>query len=314
MGYLAAMDLGIFLPVSGRAAGRDTLIDTARRAEAWGFASVWAADRVVLPWRIDTEYPYAEGSAFIVPPDRPFLECLTALAFLAGATDHIKLGVSVVVMPFRHPLHWFRQATSIDALSQGRLLLGVGIGWMAEEFAALGVDRSQRGRIADEQLAVIRTLLGEEHCSFHGEFYEFEDVAFLPKAHGERLPIWVGGEGEAAQRRAGRHGDAWFPYFVRVTPQVLAAGHTNVRRFAAEAGREPDTVGLDCCLPIEVTTQSVPQEPDRLRGTPEQLVEAIRRFADVGVGHIGLQFMVPRYPDRMEQIQRFAEEALPHLR
>jgi probable F420-dependent oxidoreductase len=221
--------------------------------------------------------------------------------------------VSVVVMPFRHPLHWFRQATSIDALSEGRLLLGVGIGWMAEEFAALGVDRSQRGKIADEQLAVIRTLLEAEHCSFHGEYYDFDDIAFLPKAYGQRLPIWVGGEGEAAQRRAGRLGDAWFPYFVRVTPEALAAGYANVRRLAAEAGRDPIDVGLHCCLPVEVTDRAVPQQEDKLRGTPEQLVEALRRFADVGVGHIGLQFMVPRYPDRMEQMRRFAEESLPHL-
>jgi probable F420-dependent oxidoreductase len=306
------MDLGIFLPVSGRAAGPATLIETARKAETWGFASVWAADRVVLPWRIDTDYPYAEGSGFIVPPDRPFLECLTVLAFLAGATDRIKLGVSVVVMPFRHPLHWFRQAVSIDALSRGRLLLGVGIGWMAEEFAALGVDRTKRGRIADEQLEVIATLLREEHCTYHGEFYDFDDIAFLPKAHDD-LPIWVGGEGEAAQRRAGRHGTAWFPYFVRVTPDDLAAGHANARRWAAEAGRDPDALGLNCCLPIEVTEQPVTQELDRLRGTPEQLVEALLRFGDVGVGHVGLQFMVPRYPARMEQIQRFAEQALPHL-
>lgn len=307
------MDLGIFLPVSGRAAGRDTLIETAQLAETSGFASVWAADRVVLPWQIDTEYPYADGAAFIVPPDRPFLECLTVLAFLAGATERILLGVSVVVMPFRHPLHWFRQATSIDAVSQGRLLLGVGIGWMAEEFAALGVDRSKRGKIADEQLAVMRTLLEDEHCSHHGEFYDFDDIAFLPKAHGQKLPIWVGGEGEAAQRRAGRFGDAWFPYFVRVTPEALASGHGNVRHFAAEAGRDPDEVRLDCCLPIEVTDRPVPQQADRLRGTPEQLIEALRRFADIGVDHIGLQFMVPRYPDRMNQIRRFAEEALPHI-
>ncbi len=93
----------------------------------------------------------------------------------------------------------------------------------------------------------------------------------------------------------------------------MAAGYTNVRRFADEAGRDPAAVGLDCCLPVEVTDHPVAQEPDKLRGSPEQLVEALTRFAGVGVGHIGLQFMAPRYPDRMEQIQRFAEEALPHV-
>lgn len=167
--------------------------------------------------------------------------------------------------------------------------------------------------MADEQLEVIRTLLTEDHCTHRGEFYDFDDIAFLPKAHGASLPIWIGGEGEAAQRRSGRYGDAWFPYFVRVTPDELAAGHDAVRRFAVEAGRDPDGVGLNTCLPVEVTETPVRQEPDKLRGTPEQLVAALQRFAAIGVGHIGLQFMVPRYPQRMEQIQRFAEEALPHL-
>ncbi len=299
------MDLGVFLPVSGRAASRETLVSSARRSEELGFASVWAADRVVMPWSIETAYPYAEGSAFIVPPDRPFMECLTVLSFLAAVTERVKLGASVVVMNFRHPLHWLRQATSIDRLSAGRLLLGVGIGWMEEEFAAMGARFPERGRVGDEQLAVVETLLAEDHASFHGEFYDFEDVAFYPKAHGERIPIWVGGEGRPAQRRAGRFGDAWFPYFVRVTPEELRRRFTNVEATASAAGRD---VALACCLPVEITENEVAQDPDRLRGTPAQVGEALQRFADVGVSHVALQFMAARYPDRVAQVDRFAAE------
>ncbi len=300
------MELGVFLPVSGRAASRDTLIESARRAEELGFASVWAADRVVMPWSIETPYPYAEGSAFIVPPDRPFMECLTVLSFLAGVTERIRLGASVVVMNFRHPLHWLRQATSIDRLSEGRLLLGVGIGWMEEEFTAMGARFPERGRVGDEQLEIIEALLSEDHASHHGEFYDFADIAFYPKAHGDRLPIWIGGEGRPAQRRAGRFGDAWFPYFVRVTPEELAGRYETVLAAAGSHGR---TTALACCLPVELTDEEVPQEPDRLRGTPAQVGEALQRFADVGVSHVALQFMVARYPDRVAQVDRFAAES-----
>jgi probable F420-dependent oxidoreductase len=303
------VELGVFLPVSGRAASRDTLVASARRAEELGFGAVWAADRVVMPWSISTAYPYAEGSAFIVPPDRPFLECLAVLSFLAAATDRIRLGASVVVMNFRHPLHWLRQAATIDRLSEGRLLLGVGIGWMEEEFAAMGAPFAERGRVGDEQLEIARLLLTEERCSYRGDFYEFGDIAFYPKAHGDRLPIWVGGEGRPALRRAGRFGDAWFPYFVRITPAELRARFETVREEAAAQDRVADDVALCCCLPVEITEHEVEQEPDRLRGTPGQVGETLRSFSSVGVEHVALQFMAPRYPDRVAQVERFAAES-----
>ncbi|MBA2447988.1 MAG: TIGR03619 family F420-dependent LLM class oxidoreductase [Chloroflexi bacterium] len=309
------MDFGVFLPVSGRATGRDTLTDAARRAEGWGFGTVWAAERIVIPWQIETAYPYAEGSAFIVPPDRPFLESLTCLAFLAGCTETIKLGVSTLVLPYRHPLQWAKVATSIDTLSEGRLVLGVGVGWMVEEFGALGAHFAERGAVSDEQLEILQRLLNDERCSYEGRFYQFRDLAFYPKAYRQTgIPVWVGGEGRAAQRRTARYGDAWFPYFVRITPRELAARFDNVRAMAAEHGREADQISLACCLPIVVTDGPVPQDDDRLRGSAEQLVEAVRRFAAVGVEHLALQFMVPRYPERLEQIERFATEVLPHLR
>jgi probable F420-dependent oxidoreductase len=308
------MELGVFLPISGRAAGPETLASFAGNAESLGFSAVWAADRIVIPWDIETAYPYAEGATFIVPADRPFLEPLTCLAYLAGRTSTIRLGISVLVLPYRHPLHWAKIVSTIDALSGGRFVLGVGVGWMEEEFAALGAPFAERGGASDEQLRILDVLWVAERCSFDGEHYEFRDIAFLPKpTQGPRLPIWVGGEGKRAQRRAGVYGDAWFPYFVRVTPDELGGRFESVRRHAAAAGRDPGSVRLNCCLPVEVTSDPAPQEPDRLRGTPEQLVERLREFADVGVEHVALQFMVPRYPDRLEQMTRFAAEALPAL-
>jgi probable F420-dependent oxidoreductase len=309
------MKFGVFLPVSGRAAGRKTLMEAARQAEALGYDSVWAADRVVMPWTINTPYPYSREASFIVPPDRPFFDTLTCLAFLAGCTEKIQLGMSVMVLPYRHPLYWAKIATTIDQLSTGRLIMGVGVGWMAEEFAALGAPFKERGKLSDEQLMLLKQLWTEEHITFRGKYYTVDDIAFSPKPYQEpRIPIWVGGEGKAAQRRAGRFGDAWFPYFVRITPKELAARFDNVRAEAKNAGRNPNDVALACCLPIELTAGDVPQEEEYLRGSVEQVTTALRKFLAIGVIHIGLQFMIPHYPERQQQIERFAKEALPALK
>lgn len=309
------MKFGVFLPISGRATGPDTLMEAARSAEAQGFDAVWSADRVVTPWTIKTSYPYSENHEFIVPPDRPFLDSFTCLAFLAACTEKIMLGISVLVLPYRHPLYWTRVAVSIERLSRGRLIMGVGVGWMEEEFAALGVSFKDRGRMTDEQLQILSSLWTEEHISFNGQFYRFQDLAFYPKPIQQpRIPIWIGGEGAAAQRRTAKYGDAWFSYYVTITPAELRAGYDNVLRMAAEAGRDPTQIQFTCCRPIEVTKQPVPQDESSLRGTPEQLVEALQVYREIGVDHIALQFTVPRWPDRVEQIQRFAQEVMPHLR
>jgi probable F420-dependent oxidoreductase len=308
------MELGVFLPISGSATGPETLTQAAQSAEAQGFAAVWSADRVVTPWEIETTYPYSESQQFIVPPEKPFLDSLSCLAFLAGVTKTIRLGVSVLVLPYRHPLYWTRVAASIERLSQGRLIMGIGVGWMEEEFVALGVPFHERGQMTDEQLEALTMLWRDEHISYAGKHYQFTDVAFYPKPIQQpRIPIWVGGEGQAAQRRAARYGDAWFPYFVRTTPAELGAGIERVRGLAVTFGRDPDAIQLTCCRPIEVTSEPVAQDAEVLRGSPEQLVEALAEYRDAGMTHLALQFMVPRWPDRVEQIARFAAEVLPHV-
>jgi probable F420-dependent oxidoreductase len=290
-------------------------MEAARKAEAWGYDSVWAAERLIIPWEIKTEYPYSADQHFIVPPDRPFLEPLTCLAFLTGCTEKVLIGSSVTVLPYRHPLYTAKVATSIDTLSNGRFILGVGIGWMVEEFEALGVPFHERAAMSDEQLQIIKLAWTEDRVCFEGRYYRFDDVAVYPKpVQKPRIPIWVGGEGARAQRRAALHGDAWFPYFVRITPQELKTRFDNVRRWAAESGRDPAEIRLACCLPIELRREPVPQEEGRLIGNSEQLTEALKGYQEIGVEHIALQFMVPRYPDRMEQIEQFAKDVMPALR
>ncbi len=301
------MDYGVFLPVSGAAATGDGLKHATETAEGLGFTTVWAADRIIIPWEIETSYAYSWSDSFIVPPEKPFLDAMTALAFLAGATDRIRLGISVLVGPYRDPIHFSKIAATISQLSEGRFILGYGIGWMEEEFEALGRGElfHQRGRVGDEQLAVARNLFTEDHCSFAGDFYSYEDIAFYPKGS---VPIWCGGESAAAQRRAGRLGDAWFPYFARITPEELRSRYETVLRAATEAGRDRSTLSLNCCLSVEVTEHAVEQQPDMLRGDVDQVVEAIGRFEDVGVEHLALQFIVGRYPERLQQMEALMPE------
>ncbi len=309
------MKFGVFLPVSGRAASRKTLMQAAQQAEALGYDSVWSADRIIIPWKIKTTYPYSKDATFIVPPDRPFFDPLTCLAFLAGCTEKIQLGMSVMVLPYRHPLYWAKIATTIDQLSAGRLIMGVGVGWMEEEFAAMGAPFRERGKVSDEQLTLLKQLWTKEHITFHGEHYQFDDIAFSPKPYQKpSIPIWVGGEGKLAQRRAAVYGDAWFPYFVRITPAELVRRFDNVRAEARRAGRDADEITFACCLPIELTQRDAPQEEDYLKGSIKQVTDALKKFKTAGVTHIGLQFMVPHYPERQEQIERFAKEALPTLK
>lgn len=164
------MKIGVFLPVSGRAASRKTLMEAAQQAENLGYDSVWCADRIIIPWEIKTTYPYSRSATFIVPPDRPFFEPLTCLAFLAGCTETIQLGMSVMVLPYRHPLYWAKIATTIDQLSNGRLIMGVGVGWMEEEFKAMNAPFAERGKVADEQLKLLDRLWKEEHVNFDGHY------------------------------------------------------------------------------------------------------------------------------------------------
>jgi probable F420-dependent oxidoreductase len=302
------MDFGVFLPVSGGAATRAGLKHAAESAERFGFSTVWAADRIIIPWNIETPYDYSWSGQFIVPPEKPFLETMTALAFLAGATERIKLGMAVLVTTYRDTPSWAKVAATIDWLSEGRFILGVGVGWMEEEFNALGRGDAfaARAKLGEEQMAVARNLFTEDHASFHGEFHDYDDIAFYPKAYDRPIPIWCGGESRGAQRRAGRHADARFPNFTEITPAGLRERFEYVRHVASEAGRDPETVRLNCCLPIEVTDSPVEQAPDRLRGTPEQIADALDRFEEVGVEHVALQFLVGRYPERLAQMERLA--------
>ncbi len=284
------MQFGLFLPQAGQTATPAVLKDIAQAAEALGFEALWAGDHLVLPLEQHrSRYPFSESGRFPVPPDRPWLEPFTLLGYLAALTERVRLGISVCILPYRHPIENAKMGAELDYLSGGRFILGAGAGWMAEEFAALAVPYEERGPRTDEQLAAITALWTEPQPRFAGRFYRFDNVALEPKpVQRPRPPIWIGGNQPAAQRRAGRFGDAWHPTIFHVSPQDAAAGLARARAEAARAGRDPDAVGLTLWAPVEVTdapAEGQPWERGVIAGRPDDIAAALAAYRAVGVSH-----------------------------
>jgi probable F420-dependent oxidoreductase len=207
----APIRFGVALPNYGPLANPENLMRLARRAEARGVDSVWLSDHLVAPVQVGSVYPYDKR------PDRKpgemgvieeFYEPLTTLAYLAGATERIRLGVSVYVVPYRNPVVTAKIVATLDALSRGRVIFGVGVGWLREEFAALGQDARKRGRVTDEYLEVCRRIWRDDVAEFSCEHYMLPAVRTGPKPSQRPWPpIWVGGNSAAARERAVKLGD-----------------------------------------------------------------------------------------------------------
>ena len=195
------MKIGCHLPMYGPIGTRDNVIAFARRIEALGYDSLWASDHVVLPHRMTTPYPYSPTGKFPLAPDVPFLEPLTTLALVAGVTERVQLGTSILVLPHRNPVLAAKMCATLDHLAGGRLVLDVGVGWMREEIELLGGSYDERGAWSDEALAVMRACWRDARPSHHGRFFSLDDVGAFPKPPRGDIPILVGGHTPRALRR-----------------------------------------------------------------------------------------------------------------
>ena len=266
------MEIGVHLPHIGPLANRDALIDFARFAEERGFDSLWVSDHVVVPRTITSAYPYSPDGRFPIPPDLPFLEPLATLLFAAAVTQRARLGTSILVVPMRNPVIAAKQLATLDALSNGRAILGAGAGWMQEEFELLDVPFEHRGARLDDYLRVIKALWTEDRPSFHGTYYSIDDVGFAPKPTTKpHPPIWIGGHGARALRRAGELGDAWHAAYAG--PDVVSKQYQDVRRYAEAAGRDPDSVALT------VRTRLPLNDLERTK-------DELQRCQEIGVSHL----------------------------
>lgn len=237
---------GVHLPNYGDAATPDTLARMARTAEDAGLDSVWLSDHVVLVDGATSRYPFSADGSFFLGADEPWLEWVPVAAYLAAATERVDIGVGVCVLPLRHPLLLAKQVATLDVLSHGRVVLGAGVGWLAEEFAALGTDFADRGVAADAALRLMRAAwTGAPPAGNYGPFAVPPGVRCLPVPT-RPVPVYVGGESMAAVRRLVAHGQGWYGAAVggRLPVERLRKLRSAVEQACERAGRDPATVEL----------------------------------------------------------------------
>ena len=224
------MRVGLHALGIGPGARPDVIRAVAVAAEAAGFATVWSGEHVVLVDRPVSRYPYSADGRISVPAGEDWLDPLLGLTFAAAVTSRITVGTGVLLLPEHNPVLAAKQTATLDVLSGGRLILGIGIGWSAEEFAALGIPFARRGQRAAEYVAAMRRLWSDDVASFRGEFTSFEAVRVNPKpVRGRRIPVIVGGNSDAALRRVAAFGDGWYGFNLTVAAAVeritALAGH-----------------------------------------------------------------------------------------
>jgi probable F420-dependent oxidoreductase len=315
------MDVGLTIPTRGPLATSEGIAAMARRAEALGFAHLSLSDHVVVPRKIDSRYPYSESGEWAGAASGECFEQFTELAWLAAITTKARLITAVAVIPYRGAVHTAKIAATIDVLSEGRMVLGVGAGWLKEEFEALGAPPfEERGRVTDEYLQAFKILWTEDNPSFEGRHVRFANVSFLPKpVQKPHPPIWVGGESPAALRRTARHGDVWFPIGNNPrhpldTVARFGEGLKALHQIAEQHGRDPKSIGLAFYAGWfdETKTLSTPGgERQILTGTAAQIAEDIDGLAALGVTDLVLNFQRATLEQSLASMQHFCDEIRP---
>lgn len=317
------MEFGVSLPSRGPLAKPELILKIAARAEALGYASLFVSDHIVLPASAaGSVYPYSLTGQLPGGAAQDYLEPLTLLSHLARATNKIRLGTSVLVVPYRNPLLTAKMLATIDVLAQGRLILGAGAGWLREEFDALGTEPfEERGRVTDEYLALMRRAWTTDPVTFEGRRYKVRDVHVLPKpVQRGGIPVWIGGHTNAAVKRAGSLGDAWHPIGLRppamLLPDEYAAKVKELHGWAQRAGRDPRAIALTFRVPMEVRPRRAkPPAGDRplFQGTAHEVIADIRRYQALGVTHFVFDATHPELPALLASLERFAHEVKPRF-
>lgn len=317
------MEFGFGVPSRGPLASLDNIVSLAQQGERMGFDIVSVSDHIVVPTTIDSIYPYNESGEFVSSASGEYMEQLATISYLAGITSTIKLLTSVMVLPHRSPVLAAKILSTIDVLSRGRLIVGVGVGWMREEFEAIGAPPyAERGAVGNEYLRAFKELWTSDNPSFEGKYCSFSNIAFAPKpVQQPHPPLWIGGESPPALRRAAQLGDAWYPIcsnprFPVGTFTQLGDYMGRVRANAQAAGRDPAT--LDFAYSVNWYDDTQAQQGDDgdrrlLTGAPQQVAGDIRRLEDMGVNHLMLNFPADSLDATLKGMDRFANKVKPLL-
>lgn len=296
------MKFGIALPNFGKYAKKDVISQVAIIAEELGFDSIWASDHIVVP---DSH----EGFGKI------FYEPLITLTYLAECTSKIYLGTSAIILPYRNPIVLAKMISTLDVLSSGRVIFGVGAGWLKEEFAAIGVSYEERGSIADEYIEVLKVLWTKERPSFKGMYSEFSNVSFLPKPIQKPYPpIWIGGNSKRAIERAVNLGDGW--HAVGLIPEEIKEKTSNINELLVNKRR----MGPDFVISLRKNLQVIKEKKNKvsdereiLRSTPDKITTGIDKYRESGVSYMVFQVLGGTLKVLIETMEVFSKHIRPAL-
>ena len=317
------MEFGLSLPGRGPLAGLDTVLKIAEKADTLRYSSVFVTDHVVMPVAsAKSVYPYTTSGQFPGGLAQDYLEPLVTLSHLAHATARVRLGVSVLVIPYRNPLLAAKMLATTDVLSRGRVILGAGVGWLREEFEALGAPPfEERGNVTDEYIRLMRVAWTTDPVTFEGKYYTVRDIHVLPKpVQRPAIPVWIGGHTGAALRRVATVGDGWHPIAMRppalLAPDEYAAKVKEIHGWARKAGRDPKSITLSIRVPMEVRSKrSKAAAGDRppFQGSADEVVADIRRYQALGVSHFVFDHTVQELRAVLANIERFAHDVRPKV-
>ena len=282
------MKFGILFANVGPYVQPEMAASLGRIAEEHGFESIWTVEHVVVPGDYQSEYPYSPTGRMPGPEESPIPDPLIWLAWVGAATTSLRLATGILILPQRNPVILAKELATLDVLSGGRVELGVGVGWLREEFDALGVPFEDRGPRTDEYIEALRCLWREEEPCFVGRYANFDRAKSYPKPNQGSIPIHVGGHTMPAARRAGRLGDGFFPG--RSTDDELGPLLDTMRASAKDAGRDPGA--------IEVTAGGAMD------------LDGVRRFGDLGVDRVVLPPLGWDLDTLREQLARFSENVI----
>jgi probable F420-dependent oxidoreductase len=300
------MQFGLSLPHFQQVASPEAIRRVAQRAEQMGYDGIWVSDHIVIPASAVDRF----GSVFYEP--------LTVLAYAAACTTRIRLGTTVIILPYRNPVVTAKVLSTLDVLSGGRVTAGMAVGWTEDEFKALGVPFQERGALSDEYLAAFKALWTQEKPAFHGQYVHFENIAFEPKpVQKPHIPIWIGGNSKRAIRRAVALGDGWHP--TRPLVEDVRAGVAYLRDVCAQRGRDPKSLQIAVRQPLKFydgAAASIKRRP--LLGSMQKIIADIGQYQVAGVQYFMLDtfYSAPELAQEtvdsmLATIERFAADVMP---
>jgi probable F420-dependent oxidoreductase len=311
-GLQFGLDVGIY----GRLATREHILELAELAEASGLESIWVADHVIFPLTFASSYPYSASGTFPVDmTQEPLLEPMATMGVLVGATRRVKIGTAVLIMPYRNPVLLARMLITLDVLSAGRMLLGAGVGWLAEEFTALDARPfAARGRVTDEAIEIVKRLCQGGEVTFHGDHYRLDPVISNPgSVQRPHPPILIGGTSNAALRRVARLGDGWLSTGLR--PERLGERLGVLQRLCEAHGRRYADLRLCHKLFINIGAARKGADGSRDAGTgaPAEIVDDLRRLVDLGYGSCIVRYRGSNAEEQRQQLHSFISDIIPKV-